>query len=59
MSYWKQQTTNNSSKQQKLLGILKRQKLGLFYVKFSAEFHQLSLFFYKQQEVAKKWLKLK
>ena len=38
---------------------LRRQKIGFFYVKFSAEFNGLNLFFYKQQEVVKKWLKLK
>ena len=31
----------------------------MFYSKFSSEFNELSLRFLKQQEVAKKWLKLK
>ena len=35
------------------------QKCGCFYVKFSAESNELGLIFQKQQEVAKKWLKLK
>ena len=38
---------------------LSGQKIGLFYVEFSAEFNKLSLFFYRQQEGAKQWLKLK
>ena len=37
---------------------LRGQKCDLFYVKFSAKFNELSLFFKKQQEVAEKWLKL-
>ena len=38
---------------QQQISTLKRQKFGWFYVKFSAEFNELSLFFQKQQEVAK------
>ena len=38
---------------------LRRQKISFFYVKFSAEFDELSFFYWKQQDVAKKWLKLK
>ena len=36
-----------------------RQKIDLFHLKFNAEFNELSLFYWKQQEVAKKWQKLK
>ena len=35
------------------------QKYGCFYVKFSAESNGFGLFFLKQQEVAKKWLRRK
>ena len=38
---------------------IRRQKLGLFQLKFGREFNEFSLFFYKPQEVPKKWLKLK
>ena len=44
---------------QKQSSTLSGQKIGLFYVKFSAEFNKRSLFFYRQQEGAKQWLKLK
>ena len=37
----------------------KRQKFYFFYPKFSSEFSELSLKFQKQEEMAKKWLKLK
>ena len=43
----------------KQIGTHRRQKFDLFYVKFSAEVNEVTLFFSKQQEVAKKWLKLK
>ena len=38
---------------------IRRQKLDLFQLKFGTEFNEFSLFFYKPQEVPKKWLKLK
>ena len=38
---------------------LRRQKLDFFYVKFSAEINERSLFLQKQQELAKKRLKQK
>ena len=47
------------SQQQPQTSTLKPQKSGCFYVKFSPEFNELGLFFVKQPEVAKKWLKLK
>ena len=37
---------------------LTRQKIGLFYVNIHAEFSELSIFFLKQQEVAKKYQKM-
>ena len=37
----------------------RRLKFDLCYSKFSLKFNELSLTFQKQQEVAKKWLKLK
>ena len=51
MLYWfaAQQQTSRS----------RRQKFDLFYLKFSAEFNELSLKFLKRQEVAKTWLELK
>ena len=37
----------------------KWQKFGLFYLKFSAEFNELSLKYWRRQEVTKIWLELK
>ena len=45
----KRQQTNTS----------RRQKLELFYPKFTSKFNEISLNFLKEQEVAIKWLKLK
>ena len=36
-----------------------RQKIDLFYLKFSPEINGFGLTFQKQEQVAKKWLKLK
>ena len=36
---------------------IRRQKLGLFQLKFGREFNEFSLFFYKPQEVPKKMAK--
>ena len=33
---------------------LRRQKIGLLYVKLNAEFNEIKIFFLKPQEVAKK-----
>ena len=38
---------------------LRQQKISLFDAKFSANFNEFSLFLERQQEVSKKWLKLK
>ena len=35
------------------------QKIDLYYQRFIPEFNELGLSFWKQQEVTKKWLKLK
>ena len=37
----------------------RQQKCDLFYLKFSAKFNELNFKFWKRQEVAEKWLKLK
>ena len=39
---------------QQQTSILRWQKIDLFYVKFNAEFNEVSLFFQKQQKVTKK-----
>ena len=44
---------------QQYISTLRRQGIRLFDVKFSADFNELSLLLSRQQEVAKKWLKLK
>ena len=38
---------------------VRRQKFGLFYVKFNAEFNKLSLFFLKPTGTAQKMVKIK
>ena len=40
-------------------GTFRRQKFGLFHLKFSVEFNELSVQFLKHKGVAKKWPKLK